>query len=111
MRRFAAVAIFASLVAVTASAQKIMVPAQSSNPNVMITPPPPVEQNLDKARRIPRDEAIKLVKGKKAVFVDVRSKESYQAGHIKGAVSIPESELIARLKEIPPKTMIITYCA
>jgi 3-mercaptopyruvate sulfurtransferase SseA len=112
MRRFAAVAIFASLAAMTASAQKIQVPAQSSNPNLIITPSVQQgTQDLDKAKRIPREEAMKLVKEKKALFVDVRTKDSYDAGHIKGAISIPESELIKRLKEIPPKQMIITYCA
>ncbi|HEY3053146.1 MAG TPA: rhodanese-like domain-containing protein [Thermoanaerobaculia bacterium] len=110
MRRVAAVAIFTALVAIVAAAQKVMVPAQSSNPNIRITPAQQ-DQNLDKARRIPREEAMKLVKEKKAVFVDVRSKESYDAGHIKGAVSMPESQIITRLREIPPKTMIITYCA
>lgn len=113
MRRFAAVAIFAAL-ATTVSAQKIMVPAQSSNPNLIITPAQQDQtqlQNLEKARRIKRAEAVKLVNEKKAIFVDVRSKESYEAGHIKGAISIPESELIPRLKQIPAKRMIITYCA
>lgn len=102
------------LLAVTASAQKVMVPAQSSNPNLIITPTQQNQQqlqNLDNAKRIARDEAIKLVKEKKAVFVDVRSKESYDAGHIKGAINIPESELMKRLREVPAKRMIITYCA
>lgn len=111
MRRVAVVAIFAALLATVATAQKVMIPSQSSNPNVILTPPNPVEQNLEKAKRIPRDEAIKLVKEGKAVFVDVRSKEAYDAGHIKGAISIPESEIITRLKDLPPKKMVITYCA
>lgn len=111
MHRFAAVTILLALAA-SVSAQKVMVPAQSSNPNLIITPAQQTgTQNLDQARRIPRDEAIKLVKAKKAVFVDVRSKESYAAGHIKGALGIPANELINRLKELPPKRMIITYCA
>ena len=37
MRRFAAVATFLAL-AIPASAQKVMVPSQSSNPNLIITP-------------------------------------------------------------------------
>jgi 3-mercaptopyruvate sulfurtransferase SseA len=110
MRRVTAVAIFAALVATVAGAQKVMVPAQSSNPNIRITPAQQ-DQKLDKARRIPREEAMKLVKEKKAVFVDVRSKESYDAGHIKGAISIPESQIVTRRRQIPLKTMIITYCA
>ena len=54
---------------------------------------------------------VKLVKQGKAIFVDVRPKESFAYGHIKGAVNIPEAELIGRLKEIPPGRMIVTYCA
>jgi 3-mercaptopyruvate sulfurtransferase SseA len=111
MRRFAAVAIFAALATVSASAQKIQVPAQSSNPNLIITPAAKPDKSLETARRISRDEATKLVKEKKAVFVDVRSKESYDSGHIKGAISIPESLLTARMGELPPKMMWITYCA
>ena len=110
MRRVAVLAISCALAATVASAQKVMVPQQTSNPNVILTPPN-ADQNLNNAKRIPRDEAVKLVKERKAVFVDVRSKESYEAGHIKGAISIPESELITRLHTLPAKKMIITYCA
>ncbi len=111
MRRVAVLAIFAALLAVTAVAQKVLVPQQTSNPNVILTPPNAAEQALEKAKRISRDEAIKLVKEGKAIFVDVRSRDSYEAGHIKGAVSIPESQIAERLKELPPHKMIITYCA
>ena len=114
MRRSTVITCLLLLAAVTATAQKVMVPSQSSNPNLIITPTQQNQQqiqNLDNAKRISRDEAIKLVKEKKAIFVDVRAKESYQAGHIKGAINIPESELISRLREIPAKRMIITYCA
>lgn len=69
------------------------------------------EQSLESARRITRQEAMKLVKAGKAVYVDVRSKEQYDLGHIKGAISIPGSQIIARFKEIPPRKMIIAYCA
>ncbi len=63
------------------------------------------------ARRIKRDEAMRLVKADKAVFVDVRSKQSYDAGHIRGALSIPSSQLAQRVRELPPGKTIITYCA
>jgi 3-mercaptopyruvate sulfurtransferase SseA len=83
------------------------------NKNVVITPTaqPTAADELESARRIPRDEAIKLVKEKKAVYVDVRSKEAYDEGHIPGAISIPLSELITRFKELPPHKFIIAYCA
>jgi len=82
---------------------------------VQITPGPGLKVNqepsLESAKRIEREEAIKRVHEGKAVWVDVRGKESYDAGHIKGAISIPLSELLTRLGELPAKKEIITYCA
>jgi rhodanese-related sulfurtransferase len=69
------------------------------------------EPQVAAARRINRDEAIKLVREKKAVFVDVRSKETYDKGHIKGALSFPGSQLLARMRELPKDKLVITYCA
>lgn len=80
------------------------------NPMVQISPPSP-EDELSKARRIARDEAIKMVNQKKAIFIDVRSKEAYDMGHIPGAISIPLSELMGRLNEVPPHKFLIPYCA
>lgn len=114
MRNLAAVAIASMLLASVASAQ-MKVPQAPPNPAspVVMQPaqPPSTEPTLESARRIPRAEAIKMVKESKAVFVDVRSKDSYDAGHIKGAINIPLSELMGRLRELPPKKFIITYCA
>jgi 3-mercaptopyruvate sulfurtransferase SseA len=45
-----------------------------------------------------------------AVFLDVRSADSYAANHIPGAVSIPLNELPARVGELDPEKLIITYC-
>lgn len=112
LRSLAATAIVAFLASVPLSAQ--MKPAQgmptTGNPNVTIAPSTAVE-SLDSARRIPRDEAIKLVKDKKAIWVDVRGKEQYDLGHIPGSISIPLGELTNHLKELPSNKMIITYCA
>jgi 3-mercaptopyruvate sulfurtransferase SseA len=66
---------------------------------------------LEKARRISREDAMKMVKQKKAVYVDVRSKESFDQGHLPGAISIPLSELPARYKDLPSGKFLITYCA
>ena len=120
MRILAAAAIASTFVAGLAAAQ-MKVPAQqqpqtSTSPVQIVMPGaqptgPATDQSLDAARRIPREEAVKLVKENKAIFVDVRSKESYDASHIKGAVSIPLSEIPARMGELPKNKMIITYCA
>jgi rhodanese-related sulfurtransferase len=61
--------------------------------------------------RISVDEAVKLQKSGQAVFVDVRSNEQFSYGHIKGALSIPGSQLIRRFAEVPPRKTVITYCA
>jgi rhodanese-related sulfurtransferase len=61
--------------------------------------------------RISIDDALKLQKAGQAVLIDVRSHEQYSYGHIKGALSIPGSQLIRRFAEVPPRKTVITYCA
>jgi rhodanese-related sulfurtransferase len=50
-----------------------------------------------------------------AVFVDVRSEDQYQDGHIKGAVMMPVNEfdrlIDAFQNQYPPETFLITYCS
>ena len=113
MRRMTAVAIASVFVAGLASAQMKVQPPTPAVPGspVTMTPTQPAEPPLESARRIARDEAVKLVKAKKAVFVDVRSKDTWATEHIPGAISIPLSELNTRLRELPPGKMLITYCA
>ena len=54
---------------------------------------------------------MKMVAEHKAVYIDVRSKEQYDISHIKGAISIPLSELPTRWKDLPVGKFLITYCA
>jgi len=82
----------------------------TANPNVQITPGPP-DQSLESARRITREEAIKLVAKKEAIYVDVRPKDQYDIEHIQGAINIPLGEIVTRIKELPANKFIITYCA
>jgi hypothetical protein len=121
MRHFAPAAVFV-LAAVTASAQYKNPSAppspsptiQSSNPAIQITPgvaPAPAIDSSLEARRITRPEAIKMVKAKKAVWIDVRPTDQFQAGHIPGAINIPLSELPNRWNDLPVKMFLITYCA
>ena len=114
MRNFAAVAIASMLFASVASAQ-MKVPQASPQPGspvvVQAAMQPAAEPSAESARRIPRAEAIKLVKEKKAIFVDVRPKESYDAEHIRGAINIPLTDLMAHIKELPANKLIVTYCA
>lgn len=47
-----------------------------------------------------------------ALLLDVRSKQEYSEGHIKGAINIPEHEIEKEVEKIfPNKTqMILIYC-
>ena len=48
-------------------------------------------------------------------IIDVRSQALYSEGHIRGALSIPESELGARITSVVPPSrsnaLIVLYCA
>lgn len=51
----------------------------------------------------------------KAVFIDARSREDFEDGHIKGAESLPLSRfntlIEAFKKKYPADTFIVTYCS
>ena len=44
------------------------------------------------------------------LLLDLRDKEDYQRGHIKGAVSIPLEEIDKRYQELPRDKEIVAYC-
>lgn len=116
MRTISAVFVAAVLVTGTANAQmkKPATPqgttATTNNPSVIVTNNVP-EAPLESAKRIARDEAIKMVKSKKAVWIDVRPADIYTQGHIAGAINIPLSDLQRRFKDLPVGKYYITYCA
>jgi rhodanese-related sulfurtransferase len=49
------------------------------------------------------------------VFIDARSRDDYDEGHIKRAVSLPvgkfDEKIEAFIEQYPPETAIITYCS
>jgi rhodanese-related sulfurtransferase len=59
---------------------------------------------------ISREELVKRLRGNEVVLVDVRPAEEFDAGHIRGAVSIPLDELDERLAELPADSEIVAYC-
>ena len=65
----------------------------------------------DGVRRITPAEARELVAQGKAIIVDVRSKESYNSGHVKDARWINLDVIGSRVKDLPRDKMIITYCS
>ena len=62
--------------------------------------------------RITVEDAKAAVDGSEAVIVDVRSAESFAAGHIAGAISIPLAEFETNIGNIALEKdqWIITYC-
>ncbi len=51
----------------------------------------------------------RLVKGN-VILLDVRPAEEYAAGHLPNALSMPVTELEARLPELPQDKEIVAYC-
>jgi rhodanese-related sulfurtransferase len=64
----------------------------------------------DELGTITRDELRKRLREGDVVVLDVRPQAEYEAGHIRGALSIPVSDLKSRLKEIPDGTDVVAYC-
>jgi rhodanese-related sulfurtransferase/DNA-binding HxlR family transcriptional regulator len=64
----------------------------------------------DEVESIGRKEMRERLRRGDLVLVDVRSPEEFEAGHIKGARSIPIDELEQRLAELPPDQEIVAYC-
>ena len=60
--------------------------------------------------RITLVEAKAAFDSQEAVFVDVRDAASYAEDHIPGSLSIPLTELEARMDELKPEDWVITYC-
>ena len=59
---------------------------------------------------IGRDELIARLRKGDVVVVDVRPTEEFEAGHIRGARSLPLDELEDRLAELPADREIVAYC-
>jgi hypothetical protein len=60
--------------------------------------------------RVPLTEAKTAYDSHQAVFIDVRSAESYAAGHIPGALNIPLAQILDRYHQIDASRWIILYC-
>lgn len=75
------------------------------------SPSAPVRPQGDGVRRITVADALAAMDKGEAVMLDVRLKTEYDAKHIKGSLSIPKGEILARADELPKGKLIIAYCA
>jgi rhodanese-related sulfurtransferase len=63
------------------------------------------------ARRVTPAEVKDEVARNNVLIIDVRGEAAYKQGHIKGAIQIPATEILAHVDELPRNKLIATYCA
>ena len=85
-------------------------PGDVSTPGSTLQAQPTSSIPYPNVPRISVQEAQDKLGQGQAVLIDVRSKSSYDKAHAKGALSIPEQEIDARLNELPHDKEIILYC-
>ena len=61
-------------------------------------------------KRISIEQTQQLIDSKPVVLVDVRDAQSYQAGHIDGAISLDNSNIEQFLQSTEKNATIIVYC-
>jgi rhodanese-related sulfurtransferase/predicted transcriptional regulator len=64
----------------------------------------------DKLEPVSRKELLRRMRDGLVTLLDTRPWEEFAAGHLRGAISLPLSELKRRLRELPRDQEIIAYC-
>jgi thiosulfate sulfurtransferase len=65
---------------------------------------------MDSFKEISVEQATKMLKEGKSLFVDVRDPGSYQAGHVPGALSLNDSNVEKFVKETDKSKSVVCYC-
>jgi 3-mercaptopyruvate sulfurtransferase SseA len=84
-------------------------PAATPAPAAVSAAAAPVDP-LAEAPRISAADAKKALDAGKAILIDVRGADAWQAEHAKGAISIPVNEFYTRIGELPKDKQVIAYC-
>lgn len=84
-------------------------------PTDKVLQPTPVPTAISGTGTVPRIslhdfKALYDDPAKRPLILDVRTKDLYDAGHIKGAISFPEADVDTRVSELPKDRLIIAYC-
>ena len=83
----------------------------SSRTTVTNTPVQTIEPLTDAdVMRVSLSDAKAAFDSESALFVDSRDLDSYNQGHIPGAVLISSSDVELKVGELDPSISIITYC-
>ncbi|MEP7181788.1 MAG: metalloregulator ArsR/SmtB family transcription factor [Betaproteobacteria bacterium] len=64
----------------------------------------------DSLEPVPVKELVQRAKKGLVTVIDVRPPEEYAAGHIRGAINVPLTDLKKRLNEFPRDQEIVAYC-
>jgi rhodanese-related sulfurtransferase/biotin operon repressor len=67
-------------------------------------------ESKDSLEPVPAKELMQRAKKGLVTVLDVRPREEYAAGHIRGAINVPVTELKQRLNEIPRGQEVVAYC-
>lgn len=57
-----------------------------------------------------QEEVHRLVSGEQALLLDVRTRDEFANGQVKGSINIPYEQLSERCDELPKDRPIILYC-
>jgi len=93
-------------------AEPTVTATQVQEPSITKQPQGDIPQTEADVPRISVEDAKAALDGGKAIIVDVRSAESYAAGHAAGAISIPLTGIEANPAglSLDKEQWIITYC-
>lgn len=83
---------------------------QATRSNQTATPAANPNDPTSGVERVSLEDAKAALDSGEAIFLDVRDSQSYEVGHIPGAVNIPLALLQNRANELDSNKWIITYC-
>jgi DNA-binding transcriptional ArsR family regulator/rhodanese-related sulfurtransferase len=66
--------------------------------------------DVEGAESVGLDELLERSRAGEVVIIDVRPRVEFDAGHLRGALSIPLDELSTRLGELDRDTAVVAYC-
>ena len=109
------VAVALALVVNHLSPRGIALVGQWDTANGVINPNAPGEDGYRIAEIDRVTDAAKIFYDDDTLFVDARSTEDYESGHIPGAISLPvgqfDEKIESFMNQYPPDQPIVTYCS
>ncbi|MGA7616687.1 MAG: rhodanese-like domain-containing protein [Thermoanaerobaculia bacterium] len=87
--------------------------APAPSPTVQLPPPlppEPSEAEMESVQRIPPPELQQKLADGTAIAIDTRDVQSYEEGHIPGALQIPLGFVQGEVPWFPKDKLIVTYC-